>query len=172
MAHLRFLMITIIFLAFFFGNANPSSANGKERTLTTAPDFTLNDINGNKVTLSKFRGKVILLNFWSIFCGPCLAEMPSLNKLYLEFKDKGLVFLAVAEDPAEKPVRAYMEEKRFSFPVLMDKEKKVYSKYSLFGIPVTFLIDRKGMIVEKFIGERDWSSPEMREKILKVLREK
>lgn len=113
---------------------------------------------------------MVILNFWSIWCGPCLAEMPSLNKLYLELKDKGLVVLAVAEDPAEKPVISYIKEKGLAFRVLIDKERKVYFKYSLFGIPVSFLIDKKGVIVEKFIGERDWHSPEMKEKVLKLLK--
>jgi peroxiredoxin len=96
--------------------------------------------------------------------------MPSLNKLYLEFKDKGLVVLAIAEDPAEKPLKSYIKEKGLAFPVLMDKERKVYFKYSLFGIPVSFLIDKKGVIVEKIIGESDWVSPQMKEKISKLLK--
>jgi peroxiredoxin len=139
------------------------------KTPSPAPDFNLGDINGKLVKLSQFRGKAVILNFWSIWCGPCLAEMPSLNKLYLEFKDKGLIVLSIAEDPAEKPVRSYIQEKGIAFPILMDKDRKVYLKYFLFGIPVTFLIDKKGFIAEKFIGERDWSSHEMRGKVLKLL---
>lgn len=176
------IKILIIFTLIFY-NANPaftngmgkplaadsSFANGKKRPL--AHDFSLNDFDGKKVTLSQFRGRVVILNFWSIFCGPCLKEMPHLNKIYLEFKDEGLVVLAVAEDPAEKPVRSFIEEKKLAFPILMDKDRKVYFKYSLFGIPVTFLIDRKGRIAEKIIGEREWDSPQMREKILKLLKE-
>lgn len=161
------LIAILIFLAILLGITVPLFSV-KEKA--SAPDFTLNDIYGKKITLSQFRGKVVILNFWSIFCGPCLAEMPSLNRIYLEFKDKGLVVIAVAEDPAEKPVRSYIEEKRIAFPVLMDKKKKVYSKYSLYGIPVTFLIDKKGVITEKFSGERDWSSPQMKEKIQNLLK--
>jgi len=158
--------ITILFLlSLTFSHADSVFA----KTNSPAPDFTLNDISGKPVTLSQFRGKVVILNFWSIWCGPCLAEMPSLNKLYLEFKDKGLIVLAVAEDPAEKPVKSYLQEKGIAFPILMDKDRKIYFKYSLFGIPVTFLIDKKGLIAEKFIGERDWSSSEMRGKVSKLL---
>jgi peroxiredoxin len=96
--------------------------------------------------------------------------MPSLNKLYLEFKDRGVTVLALAEDPAEKPVKSYVQERGIAFPILMDKDKKVYFKYSLFGIPVTFLIDKKGIVSEKFIGEQDWCSPEMRKKISNLLK--
>lgn len=156
----------LLFLSLIFWSTDYSFS----KTNSVAPDFTLNAICGKRVTLSQFRGKVVILNFWSIWCGPCLVEMPSLNKLYLEFKNKGLVVIAVAEDPAEKPVRSYIQEKSLAFPVLMDKERKVYFKYSLFGIPVTFLIDKKGVIVEKFIGERDWSSPQIKEKISKLLK--
>ena len=140
------------------------------KAYSTAPDFTLPDLNGKKVMLSQFRGKVVILNFWSIWCGPCLAEMPCLNKLYLEFKDRGFIVISVAEDPAEKPVKLYVQEKGISFLILMDKDKKVYFKYSLFGIPVTFLIDKKGVIAEKFIGERDWCSSEMRGKVSNLLK--
>jgi peroxiredoxin len=154
-----FLTFTFLLADYVFAKAH-----------STAPDFTLNDLSGKKVTLSQFRGKVVILNFWSIWCGPCLAEMPSLNKLYLEFKDRGLVVMAVAEDPAEKPLRSYIQEKGIAFTILMDKDKKVYFKYSLFGIPVTFLIDKKGVIAEKFIGERDWSSLDMRTKICNLLK--
>src|SRR4030065_2705473 len=156
-------IILALFLSLTFWNM--ASANKG----SFAPDFTLYDLSGKKVMLSQFRGKVVVLNFWSIWCGPCLAEMPSLNKLYLEFKDRGLVVIAVAEDPAEKPVKSYVQEKGIAFLILIDKDKKVYFKYSLFGIPVTFLIDKKGVITEKFIGERDWCSPEMRGKISMLL---
>lgn len=156
---LLFLSVPFLYADYVFAKAN-----------SPASDFTLNDLSGKKITLSQFRGKVVILNFWSIWCGPCLAEMPSLNKLYLEFKDRGLVVIAVAEDPAEKPVRSYIQEKGIEYTILMDKDKKVYFKYSLFGIPVTFLIDKKGIIAEKFIGERDWGSPDMRAKICNLLK--
>ena len=166
MANLSRVITILFFLSLIFQGTGYTSTNKS----SLAPDFSLDNMSGKKVTLTQFRGKVVILNFWSIWCGPCLAEMPSLNKLYLEFKDKGIVVIAVAEDPAEKPVKSYVQEKSIAFPILMDRDKKVYFKYSLFGIPVTFLIDKKGVIVEKFIGERDWSSPEMRGKISNLLK--
>ena len=139
-------------------------------TGSLAPDFTLPDLEGINVTLSKFRGKVVLLNFWNTWCGPCRAEMPSLNNLYLELKDKGFVVLSISIDTSEELVKAFISERKLVFPVLMDKKQKVYSKkYFLYGLPVTFLIDKKGIIVEKFIGERDWGCQEMKEKIVKLL---
>jgi peroxiredoxin len=156
-----------MFLTFLSVDTNPIFA---ETVRSLAPDFTLNDIYGKRITLSEFRGNVVLLNFWATWCVPCRLEMPSLNNLYHEFKDKGLNILGISVDISEKPVRSFISEKRIIFPVLMDKDKEVYfDRYAALGLPVTFLIDRKGMIVERIIGEKDWGSPEMRGKILKLL---
>lgn len=136
----------------------------------SAPDFTLLDLNGKKVSLAEYRGKAVVLNFWATTCGPCKAEMPSLNSLYLEFRNKGLSVVAVSVDTSEKPVRAFISEKNLAFTVLMDKDKEVFfDSYAVMGLPTTFLIDRSGAIVEKIIGERDWDSPQMREKIRRLL---
>lgn len=135
-----------------------------------APDFTLADLGGKKVSLSSLKGKVVLLNFWATWCAPCRAEMPALNKLYLDLKEKGLVVLAVSVDDAEKTVSAYMKQKKFSFPVLMDADKEVaFDSYGVTGLPTTVLIDRKGLLVETIVGERDWHEPQMKEKILRLL---
>lgn len=147
--------------------------SGNDLTLATtgpvADDFTLNDIDGQRITLSEFRGKMVLLNFWATWCVPCRAEMPSLNNLYLALKDKGLVVLAISVDTSEKSVRSFIAEKKIAFPVLIDKDKEVYfDKYALFGLPVTILI-KDGIIVEKVMGEREWDSQEMKEKIVKLL---
>ncbi|MCX5718535.1 MAG: TlpA disulfide reductase family protein [Nitrospirae bacterium] len=154
---------------FTFGISSENLAFAKTPG-SLSPDFTLPDLDGKNVTLSKFRGKVVLLNFWNTWCGPCRAEMPSLNNLFLELKDKGLVVLSISIDTSEEPVRAFISERKLVFPVLMDKKQKVYAKkYFLYGLPVTILIDKKGIIVEKFIGERYWSSQEMKEKIIRLL---
>ncbi len=135
-----------------------------------APDFTLNDVLGNKVSLSSFRGRVTILNFWATWCGPCKAEMPSLNNLYLEFRNRGLAVVAVSIDTTEKPVLSYISQTKPAFPILMDKNKEVYfDDYAGMGLPETFIIDRKGMLIEKIMGEQEWDSPKMKEKILDLL---
>ncbi|MBZ0155874.1 MAG: TlpA family protein disulfide reductase [Alphaproteobacteria bacterium] len=137
---------------------------------SAAPDFTLPDISGKKISLSEGKGKVVLLNFWATWCGPCRAEMPSLVNLYRELREKGLVVLAVSVDTTVKPVQVFAAEKSLPFPVLLDTDKEVYfDKYAVFGLPTSFLIDRKGMIVEKIMGETVWDSPSMKEKILTLL---
>src|SRR5208283_1246283 len=135
-----------------------------------APDFTLNDVHGKKISLSAFKGNIVILNFWATWCGSCKAEMPSLNNLYLEFKNKGLAVLAISIDPEENPVLSFIAEKKLAFPVLMDKSKEVYfDSYAVMGLPATFIIDRKGVIIEKSMGEQEWDSPKMKEKILNLL---
>jgi len=137
-----------------------------------APDFTLSDLGGRPVSLSDYRGKVVLLNFWGTFCGPCRTEMPSLNNLYREMKDRGFVVLAVSLDRSEQTVRTFIEAERSSFPVLLDREKQVYyGKYATFALPLTYLIDKKGTIVEKYFGRQEWDSRDMQDRIVQLIRE-
>jgi peroxiredoxin len=136
-----------------------------------APDFTLPDINGNKMTLSSFRDKVVVLNFWATWCTSCKEEMTSLNNLYLKLKDKGFVVLAISIDTSEKPVRSFISEKKLKLNVLLDKEKEVYfDSYAVMGLPTSFLIDRNGLIVDKIVGEVRWDTPQMEEEIMKAIR--
>jgi peroxiredoxin len=136
-----------------------------------APVFELTDVNGKKVSLADFKGKVILINFWATWCGPCKAEMPSLNKLFLAFKSDGFVVLSISVDSSEKPVQAILKEQSIAFPVLMDKEQDVYfDLYGVLGLPTSFLIDRDGIIRDKIRGEREWDAPDMKEKIGTLLK--
>ncbi len=135
-----------------------------------APQFELADVNGEKVALSQWRGKVILMNFWATWCGPCKAEMPSLNNLFLAFKNDGLIVLAIAIDTSEKPVQSFIKDKALAFPVLMDKDQEVYfDQYAVLGLPTSFLIDRDGIIRETIRGERKWDAPDVKEKIRAML---
>ncbi|HET6516506.1 MAG TPA: TlpA disulfide reductase family protein [Thermodesulfovibrionales bacterium] len=155
---------------FSLAAGDTSSRNVSPEVGKYAPDFELDDVNGRRATLAEFRGKVILLNFWSTSCGPCKEEMPSLNRLYAALQAEGFVVLAISIDTSESPVRSFLSAKSISFPVLMDKDKEVYfDEYAGFGLPTSFLIDKKGLIVEKFIGPREWDSSDIKERVLKLL---
>lgn len=130
-----------------------------------APDFTLNDLNGNAVSLSSLNGKIVLLNFWATWCPPCKAEMPSLNQLYKEMKSSGLEVVAVSTDTSPKKVKKYIANKNFDFTVVMDERESVFRKYGVFSLPTTFLIDREGIIVDIFIGEYNWTDSSIKERL-------
>lgn len=126
---------------------------------TAAPEFSLLDMQGNKVTLSQFKGKVVIINFWATWCPPCREEMPSMEKLYRRFADKGLVMLAVnVEDDGKELVADFLKKAPYSFPILLDEDQSVQETYGVFRFPESFIIDRNGLVVEKIIGARDWLS--------------
>lgn len=113
----------------------------------TAPDFTLEDLDGNKVSLKDFKGeKIVYLNFWATWCPPCRMEMPDLNRLYEEYKDEDFVVLAVNLGESEKIVREFIEENQYTFPVLLDESQKVGINYNTFAIPTSVIIDKEGVV--------------------------
>jgi len=134
------------------------------------PSFTLQNLEGKTVDLESFRGKVIFINFWATWCVPCRAEMPLMEKLYQDLKDKDFVMLAVSEDLEGKSVvEPYVKEFKLTFPVLLDPDLAINSLYGIRAIPETFLIDKTGIITHKIPGARDWTQKEMRELIAKLL---
>lgn len=134
-----------------------------------APDFTLKDINNKPFNLSSLRGKVVILNFWATWCPPCRAEMPSLNNLYREFRNKGLEVVAISTDRYSSIIKDYISKNPIDFIVLIDTDNKVSRQFKVFSIPTTFLIDRNGIIIERYLGEENWASPEIKKKIKEAL---
>lgn len=132
-----------------------------EKKPVPAPDFTLNSLNGKKVSLKDFRGKAVFLNFWATWCPPCVVEMPSMENLHKRFKDKGLVVIAVNSEESEKKVGKFIKKKGYTFLVLLDSDGSVTGEsYRAVGFPTTYLIDRRGMVVGKAEGAREWDSKE------------
>jgi len=146
-----------------------SPLNSDKIVNSKAPAFTLKDLNGKTVPLSAFKGKVVLLNFFATWCPPCRAEMPALNKLYHALKPRGLEVVAVSTDRSINDIKDFLEKHRVDFPILFDADRSASKQYRVFSMPTTFLIDRNGMIVEKFYGEYDWTEPETKGKIEKLL---
>ena len=126
----------------------------------SAPDFALPDLDSKTVNLADYKGKVVLLNIWATWCPPCVEEMPSMEKLHKELKDVDFEILAVSIDVSgAKAVIPFMKKHKLSFSVLTDTEGAIKSLYQTTGVPESFIIDRKGIIVEKVIGPRDWAAP-------------
>jgi peroxiredoxin len=119
-----------------------------------APDFTLQTLDGEMVTLSELQGRPVLVNMWASWCTPCKYEMPTIQKMYEEFRDRGLVVLAVnlASKDNLSSVTSFVEEYGLTFPILLDLDGKVEEAYLLRGLPTTFFIDRYGIIQAVVIG--------------------
>ena len=137
-----------------------------------APDFALKTLQGKTVRLSELRGKkVVLINFWATWCPPCRMEMPTMQKIYSEYKGKGFEILAINIEPdAKDEIREFMKELRLTFPVLLDADMKVLQKYRIIGLPVSVLIDRKGIVHTKEIGYQDWTDKDSRKRVESLLR--
>ena len=138
--------------------AAPTPAKG-QLIGSTAPDFTLTDMEGQQVSLSQYRGKIVILNFWATWCPPCREEMPSMEALYQKFKERGFVMLAVnVDENGESAVKKFLQKTPYTFPILLDSDNVAQNLYGVFRFPESFIIDREGIVVEKIIGGRDWSS--------------
>ncbi len=124
-----------------------------------APLFTLPDLAANRVSLEDFRGKVVLVHFWATFCIPCLHELPGLEGLWRDFREQGLVILAVAADRGSAAVvRDFSDRHGLSFPVLHDAEGQVRNRYEVAALPTSYIIGRDGKISGRAIGSREWNS--------------
>lgn len=125
-----------------------------------ALDFSLKTLGGKRVSLEDYRGKVILLNFWATWCGPCRMEIPSMEKLWQDFKEEDFVILAIDIQEEGKLVSSFMKERNLSFPVPLDAKGNVARSYGVRGIPTTFFLNPKGETIGKAVGARDWASEE------------
>ncbi|MBK9307717.1 MAG: TlpA family protein disulfide reductase [Nitrospira sp.] len=119
---------------------------------TAAEDFQLTDLAGQQQSLSQYRGKVVLVNFWATWCKPCTTEMPAMQAMYDKLQDKGFVVLAVNELEDEAKVREHIQQHGHTFPVLLDRDNKVANQFGVFGLPVSVFIDEKGVVREYIKG--------------------
>ncbi len=124
-----------------------------------APAFTLPDLDGASVALESRRGQVVLVNFWATWCKPCEDEMPAMERLYQALRDRGFELLAVSVDDSDEPVRPFRDRLELTFPILMDPDRTVAGVYQSQRFPESYLIGRDGMIVERYIGPREWDAP-------------
>jgi peroxiredoxin len=139
-----------------------------------AANFKLEALDGSTVSLDQLKGKVVFLNIWATWCGPCREEMPSMETLYDELRtNRDFVMLAVSQDTKGRIVVApYVEKNGYHFKVLLDPENKVGEAYEVSGVPETFIIDRGGRIVAHHMGAFDWSRPDVKDALRQLLESK
>ena len=131
-----------------------------------APGFTLPRLDGGApVRLADLRGKVVFLNFWATWCKPCEQEMPAMQRLYESLAGTDFEMLAVSVDEERAPVEAFRARLGLGFPILHDPAKKVSQAYQTYRYPETYLIDRDGRILARYIGPRDWDAAVYRERM-------
>ena len=116
-------------------------------------DFTLNDLEGKPWSLQALHGKVVLVNFWATWCPPCRKEMPDLDKLYQQFKDQGVLILAISDEDISK-VQPFIAEHHYTYPILVDPGSKVHQTFRVEGIPKSFVYDRNGKLAAEAIDMR------------------
>jgi len=117
-----------------------------------APDFTLADLDGNEISLSDFRGKAVFINFWATWCPPCRAEMPEIESVYQDYKDKGAVVIGVDIRETEELVREFIQRGGYHWTFILDSTGVVAADYNIQAIPTSFFIDREGVIRAVNIG--------------------
>lgn len=126
-----------------------------------APGFSLTTDSGQGVSLSDYKGKWVLLNFWASWCPPCVQETPSLNRLQDELRDKGLVVIGISEDESKEAYDAFIERFGITFPTVRDTSKTVKIQYGTQLIPDSYLINPEGYVVRKYVGPENWMRPEV-----------
>lgn len=162
------LTISLIYLGTVLsGCSNSGSKDGK----IAAPAFTLKDLSGQEVSLSDFRGKVVLLDFWATWCPPCLVSVPHLNALYQTHMGDGLVVLGISLDQGDaSSLSAFIKTMKITYPVLIGTAE-VAEKYDIKPIPASFLIDRRGNMRARLIGFNDAIGERMVLEIENLLKE-
>jgi thiol-disulfide isomerase/thioredoxin len=129
------------------------STQSKDHPL--APAFSLSDLNGRKIDLASEKGKVVLLDFWATWCGPCRIEIPGFVRLQERYRDEGLVVIGVSLDDSVQPVREFYREFKMNYAVAMGNERMTELYGGILGLPTTFLIGRDGRIYAKHMGATD-----------------
>jgi cytochrome c biogenesis protein CcmG/thiol:disulfide interchange protein DsbE len=144
------LLIPILgIVAWFWSNNGPG---GPGSTGQPAPQFSLLDLDGKTVSLKDFGSKVIIVDFWATWCGPCRMEIPHLNQLYLDNKGKGLQIIGVSMDDGSDAVKQFLLKNRVDYPVVMGNDGVANDFGGVEGLPTKFIIDRSGKVIRKLVG--------------------
>ena len=134
-----------------------------------SPSFRVTTASGTTVTQTSFGGELLLVNFWATWCPPCIDEMPSLEQFHRQYRDKGVVVLGVNVDEAEQSYKRFVQRAGITFDNTYDPNADLGAKFGTFRYPETYLINRQGQVLEKFVGAELWTSPQTVERITKHL---
>lgn len=144
------------------GISDPYVAAGLQRVTadTAAPAFNIKTVDGRLVNSNSLRGKVVLINFWATWCGPCKEEMPTLQRLKQIFGPDEFELVAITTDQQRAAIQAFVKELGLEFPILLDETKDISSAFGVRGLPTTVVIDQQGRLRGRAVGPRVWDSPD------------
>ena len=125
-----------------------------------APPFARPSLENQRVDLAALRGRVVLLNFWATWCGPCQVEMPRFVEWQHKYKADGLSIVGVSMDDDSEPVKSFIDKRHLNYPIVMGDEKLGLAYGGVLGLPITYLIDRQGIIRARYQGEADLDAME------------
>ena len=138
---------------------------------TAPPQFSGSTLDARQLSMTEYRGTVIILTFWASWCLECRVEMPALDRLQREFSSRGLAIIGVNARENKEAVRRYAKELGLTFPLVLDRDGKVNARYGVIGLPTTFLVGRDGRVIALAIGPRPWESAPARALIEALLAE-
>jgi peroxiredoxin len=134
-----------------------------------APDLVLNDLDDTRRNLADYRGKVVAVNFWATWCPPCRHELPSMERAYKAYRDRGFVILGVNVGENWETVAPFLEDFALTYPVLLDKDSSAMSQWGIMGLPTTFILDTEGRITHSITGGRDWDDAGFRKHLEEII---
>ncbi len=144
-------------VAFYFGQGAPAThaAGGGPATLAGAPaqSYPIKRLDGATDSLDRYRGRVVFVNLWASWCAPCRSEVPALERLYQEDRDKGLVVLGIDQGESAEAAAAFARELKVTYPILLDEDQRYGRAYAAVGLPTSLVVDRSGHIVRGIDGE-------------------
>lgn len=154
------LFSLVLLFGFVPGRTTPrplSATDAGHRPIQSAqaPDFTLTDFSGKKLTRSQYKGKVILLDFWASWCTPCQAEIPKFIEWQKKYGEEGLQVIGISMDDNEKAARKFVERLKPNYPVAMGNAKLAESYGGILGLPANLIINRAGRVRAKYVGATD-----------------
>jgi peroxiredoxin len=154
---LKARVVVVLVLLFLFASLLSGCRSGPSKgpAGSAAPDFTVTDLQGKKLALSDYRGKVVLLDFWATWCAPCLEEIPHFVDMQQKLGPQGFQAIGISMDDGPKPVQEFYQEHKLNYPVAMGTSKLADGFGGILGLPVTFVINRDGQIRKKFVGAAD-----------------
>lgn len=158
-------LIGVVVLSGILGKQNIRS-----ETLKTAPEFSLPAVNDGTIKLGNYRGSVVILDFWATWCPPCKDEIPDFIKLYNNYKDKGLMIIGISLDTDTDKLKDFCRNMGINYPIAMSDDKVTGAYGGIQYIPTTFIIDKEGNIVKKYVGFTKYS--EFESQIKKLLESK